>query len=116
MCYHRRLPVARLAKLPVYPDPGSKIASPTVTSDEYSQNSDADEERAEEPYQPLCVLKFDKVYPYTIPNFEVITVPLRHAIVQGEDDDGFFREDTALLSVPTPKLIKVKYGCLVKVG
>ena len=104
--------------------PGSKMASPTVTSDECSQNSDADEKRDEEPYhQPLCVLKFGKVYPYTIPNFEVITVQLRHAIVQGEDDDGrlkvadaFFREDTTLLSVPTPKLIKIKYGCLVEVG
>ena len=99
------------------------MASPTVTSDECSQNSDVDEERAEEPYQPLCVLKFGEVYPYTIPSFAVITVQLRHAIVQGEDDDGrlkvadaFFKEDTTLLSVPTPKLIKVKYGCLVEVG
>ena len=75
---------------------------------------DVDEERAEEPYQPLCVLKFSEVYPYTIPSFAVNTVQLRHAFVQGEDDDGrlkvadaFFREDTTLLSVPTPKLLNM---------
>ena len=58
------------------------MASPTVTSEERSQNSDPDEEGAEEPYQPLCIIKFGKVYLYTIPSFEVITVQLRHAVVQ----------------------------------
>ena len=60
------LSVARLASYP-----GSNMASPKVTSDKFSQNLDADE-RAKEPYQLLCMLKFCKVYPYTIPSFEVM--------------------------------------------
>ena len=93
--------------------------SPTYCSNESSQDSNHDEEF---PDPSLCVLRFGKSYPYTIPSFSVITVQLRHAVVQGINDYGelkvadvFLKDDLALPSLPTPRPITPKKACYVEV-
>ena len=54
-----------------------------------------------------CIVKFGQTFSYTIPSFSVITVKLRHAVIQHEENgllkltDVFFREDQSL-NIQTP--------------
>ena len=72
----------------------------------------------------VCILKWGAVYQYTIPGFSVITVSLRHAEIQAQQDneilllDVFFRNeslpDTNLL--PLPLTATIVEACLVEVS
>lgn len=71
----------------------------------------------------FCVLKFCKKYRYTIPSFSVITVSLRHVVVQGNNDDGelkvadiFFRDDDHLLEAQLPQCVRIHDACFVEVS
>ena len=70
-------------------------------------NLDPDEER------PLCILKFRKIYLYTIPSFTVITVQL---VVQGEGDDGRLKIVDVFLRRFSTIDTNTKAGCLVELG
>ena len=70
-----------------------------------------------------CVLRVGEIFRYTIPSFSVITVYLRHTLVQVEEDDGttnlmdVFVHDEAnsFFDVSVPAEIKVFEWCLVEV-
>ena len=69
-----------------------------------------------------CIVKFGRKYDYTIPSFSVITVSLRHAIMQIEDEHGqvqlidvFFHEDPSL-EVLTPTSVKITKRCSIDVS
>ena len=69
-----------------------------------------------------CIIKFGRKYDYTIPSFSVITVSLRHAFMQVENEHGqvqlidvFFRDDPSL-EVQTPISVKVTKHCSVDVS
>ena len=68
-----------------------------------------------------CVIKFGLKYDYTIPTFSVITVCLRHAVMQIKDEHGvdvidvFFRDEPSL-EVLTPTSIKITKHCFVDVS
>ena len=74
-------------------------------------------------YPAMAVLKFGQRFNYTILNFSVITVLLRHATVQIEDHsqdkpgklaDVFFKEDAEALTPMT--LVEVIEACFVDVS
>ena len=69
-----------------------------------------------------CVIKFCRKYDYTIPTFSVITVCLRHAVMQIEDEHGqvdiidvFFRDDPSL-EVLTPTSVKITKHSFIDVS
>ena len=70
-----------------------------------------------------CVLKVGEIYRYTIPSFSVITVYLRHARVQNEDDHGtihildvFFHDETnSFFNIRVAAEVKVFESCFVEV-
>ena len=70
----------------------------------------------------ICVLKVKDLYCYQIPSFSVLSVSLRHAVVQmhKSDDtlelcDVFFKEDKSLM-VPTPVCLEPLQTCYVDVS
>ena len=70
----------------------------------------------------VCLLKFGEVYEYTIPSVSVITVTLRHTVIQALDDnqepivlDAFFRDDPSL-DVQLPLEAIVTEACIVDVS
>ena len=70
-----------------------------------------------------CILKVGEIYRYTIPSFSVITVYLRHARVQTEDDSGtisvldvFFHDETnSFFDIRLPVEVKVFESCVIQV-
>lgn len=94
--------------------------SPRTPSPECSSSSS--ELSGSFPEAVLCVLKFGKLYQYTIPSFSVITVHLRHALAQVKDENGkprlvdfFFRDDDSLNDVLVPVEVEVLQSCNVEV-
>ena len=70
----------------------------------------------------VYIVKFGNTYAYNIPSFPVITVRLRHAIIQHVDRDGqakladvFITEDLTL-QMRTPTSFEVKEACFLSVS
>lgn len=69
-----------------------------------------------------CVLSVGDSYHYTIPNFTVLSVKLRHATIQHTDDEGLlklvdvFVRDDKPLQMKTSFTIDVAESCLVNVS
>ena len=67
-----------------------------------------------------CIVKFGQTFSYTIPSFSVITVKLRHAVIQHQENgllkltDVFFHEDQSL-NIQTPVSATVSDACVVDV-
>ena len=66
-----------------------------------------------------CIVKFGQTFSYTIPSFSVITVDLRHAVIQHEENGllkltVFLREDQSL-NIQTPLSATVSDACVVNV-
>ena len=83
--------------------------------------TDLEFKESEDVFVTVCVLKFGDVYKYTVPSFSVVTVYLRHAVVQRCDADGavenfdmFFREDDSL-EAALPMEATCIEACLVEV-
>lgn len=72
----------------------------------------------------MLELDLHKSCEYTIPSFSVVTVSLRHAVVQGHDDEGdlmvadvFFRNDSSLsAAIRLPQYVRVYDTCFVEVS
>ena len=69
-----------------------------------------------------CVLRVGEIFRYTIPSFPVITVYLRHAFVQMEEDgttkliDVFIHDETnKFFDISVPAEINVFESCVVEV-
>ena len=93
--------------------PGNTVFYPSISEDASSSTPFGDTVH--------CVVKFGRKYDYTIPSFSVITVCLRHAVVQVDDEHGqlkvmdvFFRDDPSL-EIPTPISAKITKHCIVDV-
>ena len=70
-----------------------------------------------------CVLKVGEIHRYTIPSFSVITVYLRHARVQTEDEHGtvrvldvfFHDEANSFFGIRVPAEVRAFESCFVQV-
>ena len=86
-----------------------------------STTSDALDGQGANQQDVYCIVKFGRTYSYTIPSFSVITVKLRHAVIQYEDNgllkltDVFFREDPSL-NIQTPVSAMISDACVVDVS
>ena len=69
----------------------------------------------------VCVLKYGDTYQYTIPSFSVLSVQLRHAVIQAIERgnpvvlDIFISEDP-LLNVSLPHELAIDEACIVDVS
>ena len=105
--------------------------APKLTKERMNESNDYEEVKDQElessTPEPVCamkvcVLKYGQVYEYTIPSFSVITVVLRHALVQTIEPSGqpvlldiFIREDKSL-SVSLPQELTINEACIVDVS
>ena len=98
-------------------------SSPLWPSSASSESQSAKSSVCSKDDDVYCVLKVGEVYRYTIPSFSVITVYLRHARVQTEDDRGavnvldvFFHDETnSFFDIRVPAEVKVFESCIVEV-
>ena len=97
--------------------------SPQCSSSASSEGQSVKSSLCSQDDDVYCVLKVGEIYRYTIPSFSVITVYLRHARVQTEDDRGiintldvfFYDETNSFFNIRIPAEVKVLETCVVEV-
>ena len=97
--------------------------SPLCSSSVSSESQSVKSSLCSQDDDVYCVLKVGEIYRYTIPSFSAITVYLRHAHVQTEDDHGiinfldvfFYDETNSFFDIWIPAEVKVFEMCVVEV-